>query len=214
MAAVLGHWMDFLSGIGFTLGLVALGWIGALVLGTLLALMRIGPIRLTRSIATVYVLVFRNIPIPVQMVLFVFGLPLVGIKLPLFPSAAIVLVIYHAAFVCETLRAGVNAIPAGEVEAMRAVGFGTFGVMRDLVIPQAFAAVVQPLGNVLVLLVKNTSVAAIVGVTELTFVADQVAVEEVQTLVVFGGAALAYVILCVALKRVVSVVGRQYRVAR
>jgi glutamate transport system permease protein len=92
MTVLLSHLDEFAWGIVFTIGLVALGWIGAMVLGTVLAIMRVSPIRTVRMAATAYILVFRNVPIPVQMVLFVFGLPLLGIVLPLFPSAAIVLV--------------------------------------------------------------------------------------------------------------------------
>lgn len=204
MSVLFVHSGEFAWGIAFTLGLVALGWIGAMVLGTVLVIMHVSPIRTVRVVAAGYIVVFRNIPIPVQMVLFVFGLPLLGIVFPLFTSAAIVLVTYHAAFVCETLRSGMNAVAVGELEASRSLGFGPFGTIRHLVLPQAFAAVVQPLGNVLILLVKNSSVAAIVGVAELTFVADKIAIEEVQAFAVLGGAAVAYVVVCLVLKRFVA----------
>ncbi|HEX7749965.1 MAG TPA: amino acid ABC transporter permease [Bordetella sp.] len=209
MSILLSHQGEFAWGIAFTLGLVALGWIGAMILGTLLAIMRVSPIRTVRMAASAYIVVFRNVPIPVQMVLFVFGLPLLGIVFPLFPSAAIVLVIYHAAFVCETLRSGLNAVAAGELEAIRSLGFGPVGTMRHLVLPQAFAAVVQPMGNVLILLVKNSSVAAIIGVAEITFIADKVAIEEVQAFAVLGGAAIAYVAICLVLKRFAAFLERR-----
>ena len=209
MSSLLPHLDEFAWGIAFTIGLVVLGWIGAVILGTVLAIMRVVPIRAARVAAATYILIFRNIPIPVQMVLFVFGFPLLGIVFPLFPSAVIVLIAYHASFVCETLRSGLNTVAVGELEASRTLGFGPFGTMRHLVLPQAFAAVVQPMGNVLILLVKNTSVAAIIGVAELTFVADKVAIEEVQAFTVLGGAALAYVGICIVLKRFVSSLERR-----
>ncbi|GAB2884444.1 amino acid ABC transporter permease [Paralcaligenes sp. KSB-10] len=209
MSFLLPHLGEFAWGIAFTVGLVVLGWIGAMILGTVLAIMRVSPIRAARIAATAYILVFRNIPIPVQMVLFVFGFPLLGIVFSLFSSAVIVLIAYHAAFVCETLRSGLNTVAVGELEASRSLGFAPFGTMRYLVLPQAFAAVVQPMGNVLILLVKNTSVAAIVGVAELTFTADKVAIEEVQAFIVLGGAALAYVLICIVLKRLVSLLERR-----
>ena len=209
MSFLLPYLGEFAWGIAFTIGLVVLGWIGAMILGSILAIMRVSPIRAARIAGAAYILVFRNIPIPVQMVLFVFGFPLLGIVFPLFPSAVIVLIAYHASFVCETLRSGLNTVAAGELEAIRSLGFTPFGTMRHLVLPQAFAAVVQPMGNVLILLVKNTSVAAIVGVAELTFTADKVAIEEVQAFIVLGGAALAYVVICIVLKRFVSVLERR-----
>ena len=209
MSFLLPHLGEFAWGIAFTIGLVVLGWIGAMILGTVLAIMRVSPIRAARTAAAGYILVFRNTPIPVQMVLFVFGFPLLGIVFSLFTSAVIVLIAYHASFVCETLRSGLNTVAMGELEASRSLGFGPFATMRYLVLPQAFSAVVQPMGNVLILLVKNTSVAAIVGVAELTFTADKVAIEEVQAFIVLGGAALAYVVICMVLKRCVSLLERK-----
>lgn len=209
MSFLLPYLGEFAWGIVYTIGLVALGWIGAMILGTVLAIMRVSPIRAARIAAAGYILVFRNIPIPVQMVLFVFGFPLLGIVFSLFSSAVIVLIAYHASFVCETLRSGLNTVAVGELEASRSLGFAPFGTMRYLVLPQAFAAVVQPMGNVLILLVKNTSVAAIIGVAELTFTADKIAIEEVQAFIVLGGAALAYVAICLVLKRLVSLLERR-----
>ncbi|TCT07012.1 amino acid ABC transporter permease [Paralcaligenes ureilyticus] len=209
MSFLLPYLGEFAWGIVYTIGLVALGWIGAMILGTVLAIMRVSPIRAARIAAAGYILVFRNIPIPVQMVLFVFGFPLLGIVFSLFSSAVIVLIAYHASFVCETLRSGLNTVAVGELEASRSLGFAPFGTMRYLVLPQAFAAVVQPMGNVLILLVKNTSVAAIIGVAELTFTADKIAIEEVQAFIVLGGAALAYVVICLVLKRLVSLLERK-----
>jgi glutamate transport system permease protein len=105
-------------------------------------------------------------------------------------------------------------VAVGELEASRSLGFGPFGTMRHLVLPQAFAAVVQPMGNVLILLVKNTSVAAIVGVAELTFTADKIAIEEVQAFAVLGGAAVAYVVICLVLKRFVAFFERRVAFSR
>jgi len=209
MSFLVPHLGELAWGVAFTFGLVALSWIGATILGTVLAIMRVSPVPTVRVVAAAYILVFRNTPIAVQMVLFAFGLPILGIEFSLFTSAVIVLVMYHAAFVCETLRSGVNAVAVGEIEASRSLGFGPFGTIRHIVLPQAFATVVQPMGNVLILLVKNTSVAAIVGVAELTFTADKIAIEEVKAFVVFGGAAIAYVVICVALKRLVAVLDRK-----
>lgn len=204
MAFLIPHLAEFAWGITLTLALVALGWVGALILGTILAMMRASPIRTARIVSAAYITIFRNIPIPVQMVLFVFGFPLLGIRFSLFTSAVIVLIVYHAAFVCETLRSGLNTVNLGEIEAARSLGFSQLGTMRNLVIPQALATMIQPMGNVLILLVKNTSVAAIVGVAELTFTADKIAIEEVRAFVVLGGAAVAYVAICIVLKRLVA----------
>jgi amine acid ABC transporter, permease protein, 3-TM region, His/Glu/Gln/Arg/opine family len=208
------HLAEFGWGILLTLALIALGWAGALVLGTLLAAFRASPIRTARLFASAYVLVFRNIPLPVQMVLFVFGLPLLGIQFSLFASSAIVLVIYTAPFVSETLRSGLNTVSRGELEASRALGFSPLGSMQRLVLPQAFASMVQPMGNVLITMVKNTSVAAVVGVAELTFTADKVAIEEVQPFIVLGGAAVAYIAIGLVLRRGIAILDRKVAFSR
>lgn len=214
MSFLLPHLAEFGWGILLTLALIALGWAGALVLGLVLAALRASPIRSARILASAYVLVFRNIPLPVQMVLFVFGLPLLSIQYSLFASAAIVLIIYTAPFVSETLRSGVNTVSKGELEASRALGFSPLGSMRRLVLPQAFASMVQPMGNVLITMVKNTSVAAVVGVAELTFTADKVAIEEVQPFIVLGGAAVAYVAIGLILRRLIAALDRKVAFSR
>jgi amine acid ABC transporter, permease protein, 3-TM region, His/Glu/Gln/Arg/opine family len=214
MSFLIPHIGEFGQGILLTLALIVLGWAGALVLGTAVAALRVSPVRTARLVATAYVQVFRNVPLPVQMVLFVFGLPLVGIQFPLFESAAIVLVVYTAPFVSETLRAGMNTVSAGELEASRALGFSTAQTLRLLVLPQAFASMVKPMGNVLITMVKNTSVAAVIGVAELTFTADKVAIAEVQPFVVLGGAAVAYIVIGLLLRRVITVIDRKAAFAR
>ncbi|MGH3495422.1 MAG: amino acid ABC transporter permease [Sciscionella sp.] len=209
MSVLTAHAPQFATAFGATIVLLVLAWIGALIVGTGVATMRLSVLRPARAVGLVYVAVFRNTPLPVQMVLFVFGLPLIGISYSLFTSAVVVLVIYTAAFVAETLLAGVNTVPTGEIEAARALGFGPMRVLRTIVLPQAFAAVVQPLGNVLITMMKNTSVAAIVGVAELTFAADEVAVQEASTFVVFGAAIIAYLVLGLILGACVGSVERK-----
>ncbi|MGD6755887.1 amino acid ABC transporter permease [Streptomyces sp. BH105] len=199
MTVLVDHAPEFAEAFGMTLLLIVLAALGSLAVGTVLAALALSSLRPARAAALAYTTVFRNVPLPMQMVLFVFGLPVLGISYPLFASAVIVLIVYTAAFVAETVRAGINTIPRGEVEAARALGFGPLRLLRFVVLPQAFSAVVQPLGSVLITMMKNTSVAAVIGVAEFTFMTNKVAVEEAETFVVFGGAVIAYVLLGVAL---------------
>ncbi|MGA5225450.1 ABC transporter permease subunit [Streptomyces koyangensis] len=195
MTVLLDHAPEFGTAFGWTLLLIVLAWTGAVAVGTAVAAMQLSAVRPARVFAGAYIGVFRNMPLPMQMVLFVFGLPVLGVSYPLFTSAVVVLVVYTSAFVAETLRSGLNTVARGEAEAARALGFGPFGLLRFVALPQAFAAVVQPLGGVLITMVKNTSVAAVIGVAEFTFTANKVAVEESETFVVFGAAVVAYVLL-------------------
>jgi glutamate transport system permease protein len=211
---VIDHLGDFGRGTLGTVELIVLGWIGALIFGTVLTVLRASPIRTARSAASAYVLIFRNIPLPVQMVLFVFGLPLLGIQYSLFVSAAVVLILYTAPFVSETLRSGLNTLDAGELEASRALGFAPTSSLRFIVLPQAFATVVRPLGNVLITMVKNTSIAALVGVAELTFLSDKAAVDEAEPFIILGVAAILYLLLGLIIGRFVSALDRKVAFSR
>ena len=140
----------------------------ALVLGTLLAAMRVSPIPPLRGLATFYVELFRNTPLTVVFFFVIFGLPQIDTVVSFFPGAVIAVGTYTAAFVAEAIRSGINSVSAGQAEASRALGL-TFGQsLREVVLPQAFRTVVPPLGSVFIAMVKNTSIAAGFSVTELS----------------------------------------------
>ncbi len=158
----------FLDAFLTTLGLSLLAGLLALVLGTLLAAMRVSPIPPLRGLATFYVETFRNTPLTVVFFFLIFGLPQIDFVIGFFPGAVLSVGLYTAAFVCEAVRSGVNAVSGGQAEAARALGL-TFGQsLREVVLPQAFRTVVPPLGNVLIAMVKNTSIAAGFSVSELS----------------------------------------------
>ncbi|SNS91773.1 amino acid ABC transporter membrane protein 1, PAAT family [Geodermatophilus pulveris] len=151
-----------------TLGLSLLAGLLALVLGTLLAAMRVSPVPPLRGLATFYVETFRNTPLTVVFFFLIFGLPQIDFVIGFFSGAVLSVGLYTAAFVCEAVRSGINAVAAGQAEAARALGL-TFGQsLREVVLPQAFRTVVPPLGNVLIAMVKNTSIAAGFSVSELS----------------------------------------------
>jgi len=151
-----------------TLSLAVVSGICALLLGTLLAAMRVSPVPALRALATFYVEVFRNTPLTVVFFFIIFGLPQIDFAVGFFTGSVLAIGLYTAAFVCEAVRSGINAVPPGQAEAARALGL-TFGQsLREVVLPQAFRTVVPPLGNVWIAMVKNTSIAAGFAVTELT----------------------------------------------
>jgi glutamate transport system permease protein len=173
MGVVQDHFGDLLAGLGVTLGLTVLGYLGALLLGTVLAVFRVSPVAPLRAVGAVYVEFFRNIPLLSLLVLFAFGLPDVGLTVPLFASAAICLALASAAYTCEAMRGGINAVSVGQAEAARAIGL-TFGQsLRFVILPQAFRTMVQPLVNVFIGVVIGSSLAAAVGVSDLTNRAEQ-----------------------------------------
>ncbi len=145
----------------------------ALVIGTVLAVMRISPLPSLRWAGTTYVNVFRNTPLTIIIVFCVLGLwSQLGVVLSsdfnenFFRLAVLGLAVYHAAFVCEALRSGVNTVPIGQAEAARAIGLGFLPTARLIILPQAFRGAVAPLGNTLIALAKNSTVAAAGSVAE------------------------------------------------
>ena len=153
-----------------TIQLAVLSGLASLVLGTLLAAMRVGPVGVLAKFGTVYVSVVRNTPLLVIFVLVFIAAPTLDllVKTPFLVKGVVALTIYTSAFVCEAIRSGINSVSLGQAEAARAIGL-TFGAtMSQVVLPQAFRATVPPLASVLIALAKNTSVAAAFGLTEAT----------------------------------------------
>ncbi|MGJ9402236.1 amino acid ABC transporter permease [Arthrobacter sp. KK5.5] len=142
--------------------------IGSLVLGTFLAMMRISPVPSFRAIGTSYVNIIRNTPLTIIILFGVLALNgQLGVSLGggfqenFFRLAVMGLAVYHAAFVCEAIRSGVNTVPLGQAEAARAIGLGFMPAARLVILPQAFRGAIVPLGNVLIALIKNSTVAAV-----------------------------------------------------
>ncbi|MEE1295366.1 MAG: ABC transporter permease subunit [Bifidobacterium sp.] len=141
------------------------------ILGIILALMRISPISSLRHVATWYVELFKNMPLTIIMVFMVLG-AYAQLKLKFsdnfstnfFWLAVVGLSLYTAAFVCESLRSGINTVPVGQAEAARAMGLGFMQSATLIILPQAIRGSVAPLGNTLIALLKNTTVAAAASV--------------------------------------------------
>jgi glutamate transport system permease protein len=150
----------FVDGFRTTVSLTLLSAMGALLLGTLIAAMRVSPVPPLRWAGAAYVQLVRNTPLTVVFFLVFFGLPEVDVKLPFFRLAVIALSLYTAAFVAEAVRSGINSVATGQAEASRSIGM-TFGqTLRLVVLPQAFANIVPPLASVFIAMLKNTSIAS------------------------------------------------------
>jgi len=149
-----------------TLSLSLLAGLLALVLGTLLAAMRVSPVAPLRGLATFYVEVFRNTPLTVVFFFIIFGLPQIDFVIDFFPGAVLSVGLYTAAFVCEAVRAGINTVPAGQAEAARAVGMSFWQTLTLIILPQAGRAVIAPLGSIFIALTKNATIVGTIGVME------------------------------------------------
>ncbi len=169
----------------------------AVVVGVLLGVARLSPLPVLRVVGSAYVETVRNTPLTVVFFLIVFGLPQVDLALPGYiVSAVVALGLYSAAFVCEAVRAGVNTVGRGQAEAYRALGVGFTTGMRRVVVPQALRAVVPPMANVWIALVKNSSIAAGFGVLELTAAGQRINfLVPGQVLPALGWIAMAYLVI-------------------
>lgn len=182
MSVLVDHFDVFAGGLWLTFQLCLLSAIGALILGTIGAVMRISPIPPLRWVGTAYVTVFRNCPLTIVFFFAAFGLPALGsnadflripglttifsrlgVDIPYFRFAIVALSVYTGAFVCEAIRSGINAVPAGQAEAARAIGLTFTQNLRYVVLPQAWKAAIVPLGSVIIAMIKNSALAGFFG---------------------------------------------------
>jgi glutamate transport system permease protein len=209
-----------------TIQLTIFSAIGALVLGTVLAAMRLAPVPMLNWIGTVYVNVIRNTPLTLIIVFCSFALwqtlgitlvdpeSLTSIEDNNFRLAVLGLTVYTAAFVCETVRSGVNTVPLGQAEAARSLGL-TFGQnLRIILLPQAFRAVIIPLGSVMIALTKNTTIASAIGVAEAALLMKEMIENEAALLYISAIFMLGFVILTLPMGLLFGWLGKRLAVAR
>jgi glutamate transport system permease protein len=182
----------FADGLWVTVQFTVVGFVGAIILGVVLATFRISPVPYLRGIGLLYVEIFRNVPLVSLLILVVYGLPEIGITIDYLPSVMMAMVLVGAAFACEVFRTGINAIPAGQVEAGRAIGLGFFGVLREIVFPQATRSMVQPIVTLFIGILLSSSLAGVVGVMDLTAQVSYINNREALGLVTFLVAAVIY----------------------
>ncbi len=205
--------------------------IGSLILGTILAAMRVAPVPLMRGFATFYVNVMRNIPLTVviiimwQVLFSQLGLvlatrepgvnPQVYLNTNNFRLAVLGFILYTATFVCESIRAGINTVPVGQAEAARAIGLKFTQVLGIVILPQAFRAVIAPLGSVLIALTKNTTVAAAIGVAEMALLMNTLIENESDSLsAVFVAVAVVFLVLTLPIGLIFGWISKKAAVKR
>src|SRR5688572_11615131 len=187
MEVLLDNLDSFGSGLRLTIALALTSFAGALVIGLVVAAFRVSPVPPLRAAGAFYVETIRNIPPLVLLLVFYSGFPDIGIIYTEFVSAVIIFSIYTGAFVGEAIRAGINTVSRGQAEASRAIGLTFAQTLVLVVMPQALRSVVPPLGNLFIALVKNTSLASVIAVHELTFQSKGLITDTSQGLMVFLG---------------------------
>ena len=214
MSAVLDNLGLFVEGLRTTVALTLASFVVAFAIGLVIAAFRVSPVPPLRWVGTFYVETVRNIPLPVLFVLMYFGVPKIGIRYGEFTTAVIVLAAYTGAFLGETIRAGINTVARGQADAARALGLTFPAVLRVIVLPQALRAVVAPIGNIFIALTKNSSIASIISVEELTFIANFVGNLTAQYVAVFLGVAVAYLLLTLPSGFLFGVIERRVAIIR
>ncbi len=213
---------DVLAAFWVNIQLTFYAGILALVLGTVLAMMRISPVPSLRWAGSTYVTLLRNTPLTIIVVFCVLGLwGQLGLVLStdfqtnFFRLAVLGLSVYHAAFVCEALRSGVNTVPVGQAEAARAIGLGFWASARLVILPQAFRGAIAPLGNVLIALTKNSTVAAAGSVAEASgLMKTMIEFRPDVMLLIFFTFAFGFVLIVVPLGLATTTLSRRLAVAR
>ena len=210
------HFPEFRSGFLVTVQLVAVSFVIAMVVGLVVAALRVTPVRWIRLVGGLYVEFFRNIPLLVLLSISYLGLLRAGIPIGPWVAATASLGLYTAAYVAETVRSGVFAVGKGQIEAGLSLGFPYRRVLSQIVIPQAVRSVIPPLGSLVIAMIKNS---AIIGVTfaladDLLKEARLVNSRTFQTNEVFFWAAVGYLLLTVSATFAVRALERRLVVRR
>jgi polar amino acid transport system permease protein len=184
-----------LQGVFTTLWLTVVAILAGLVLGFGLALMRRSSSRILSVAAGGYIWLFRGTPLLVQLIVIYTALPELGLRFNVWQAALIGLSLNEAAYLAEIIRAGIEAVPKGQVRAARALGMREPQIMRSIVLPQALKIIVPPLGNSVNGLLKTTSVTSVISMEELLRRTQVLIQERFEVLELFTVAAIYYLLL-------------------
>lgn len=206
------YWSGFLTSLEF----IVYSLVGSMLLGTLIAAFRVSPIPALRGFGSTYVTMIRNCPLTIVLFFMAFGLPELGINYSYFTFGIVGLVIYTSAFVCEALRSGINAVPAGQAEAARAIGLTFSQTMREVVLPQAFRSAVPPLGSVQIAMFKNSAVAGAFGIGGDLYSVGRTltSARGFEYIPVLTGVAIGYLVITLTAGAALAVIERKVAIAR
>ena len=191
-----------LPGLTVTIPLTAISFGCAMIIATFVAMIQYAKIPILKEIARIYIWIFRGTPLLIQLYVVFFGLPNLGIMIDPFPCAVLVFALNEGAYCAETMRAAIESVPQGQMEAGYCVGMNYIQIMRRIVLPQAFRTAFPPLFNSLIGMVKDTSLAANITVAEMFFVTQRISGRTYQFMALYLELALIYLIFSTVLTRV------------
>lgn len=193
------------QGLMVTIPLTLISFSLALVIAIICAMIQIADIKGLKQLVRFYIWIVRGTPLMVQLYLVYFGLPDLGIMLPAFPCAVLVFALNEGSYCAETMRAAIEAVPHGQMEAGYCVGMNYLQIMRRIVLPQAFRTAFPPLSNSLISMVKDTSLAANITVMEMFMATQRVVGRTYEALALYSEVALVYLLFCTVITRLQAV---------
>jgi len=210
------HWSEFSSGFWVTVRIVVISFVIAMVVGTLVAALRIAPVKWLQRVGGVYVEVFRNIPLLVLLFISFAGLRRGGVDINAWVAGTASLGLYTAAYVAEALRSGVFSVGKGQIEASLSLGFSYAETLRRIVLPQAFRTVISPLGSLTIAMIKNSAIigVSLLALPDLLKEARIVQARTFQTDETFFWAAVGYLILTGTVTLVIRNLERRFAIHR
>jgi putative glutamine transport system permease protein len=197
--ALFRDWTVFAEGFKTTILVTVLALALALILGIVFGVLGTSQWTLAKVVSRVYVEFIQNTPLVIQVFFLYHGLPHLGIMLPVFVVGVLGVGVYHGAYIAEVVRAGINSIHRGQMEAALSQGFSFWGAMRHIILPQASRLVLPPLTNQAVNLIKNTSVLAMVAGGDLMYHADSRSSDNLYYGPAYVVIGLLYLLLCLPL---------------
>lgn len=206
------YYLFFLNGAKFTLLLAFFTVLFGVLLGLFLAMMRISKSKFLNLISTAYIEFIRGTPVLVQLYIIYYALPnLLGVNLPDLVAAILALSINSSAYVAEIIRAGIQAIDKGQMEAARSLGMTQSMAMRYIIIPQSIKNILPALGNEFIVVIKESSIVSVIGIHELMYNADTVRGNTFRPFEPLIIAALMYFVMTFTLSKLMGAVERRMR---
>ncbi len=188
-------------GLTMTIPLTVISFSFALVIATVTALVQFANVRVLRQLARFYIWVVRGTPLLVQLYVIFYGLPGLGVLIDPFPAAVIVFSINEGAYCAETIRAALESVPVGQLEAGYCVGMSYLQIIRRIVLPQAMRTAFPPLSNSLIALVKDTSLASNITVLEMLMATQRIVARTYEPLALYIEVGLIYLLFSTVLTK-------------
>ncbi len=210
------HLPEFSSGLWVTIRLVAIAFVIAMVVGTLVAALRVAPVKWLNRIGGIYVETFRNIPLLVLLIIVFSGFPRAGVGVSQWVAGMSCLGLYTAAYIAEALRSGVFAVGKGQVDAALSLGLTYPKTMRRIILPQAFRTVIPALGSLVIAMIKNSAIVggSLVALPDLLKQTREVQADTAQPNEVYFWGAVGFLILTLTVTLVFRYLESRFAIRR